>query len=313
MDIVSEEQTDQQWMEMRWVVATALIDIATSFLFAIGAGVQEDYLEGEKPPPKQPWDTDDSVVEPAQKTRILVGFGKTQQIQQQLERTFGRIMTCCPFLLENLNISRMFHKTGRRSGCRIFNVIKSLSNWQYHHLGWPKRRYCTGTWYRIWNRRTSDNICLYENIGPVDLRKSEFAKSKMFGRWLWKWYFGLGCSKIGYVCGWNRYRSRCHRSNWPKCKTDSYKTEGSFSCRDISDVQGEYPIVVANLYAEVLVALCDDIVRLATGKIALAGILVTKEEMVLNVYTPHCSLIHRSVDGDWVSLWWGVNLYCFKI
>ena len=56
MDIVSEEQTDQQWMEMRWVVATAPIDIATSFWFAIGAeGVQEDYLEGEKPPPKQPW------------------------------------------------------------------------------------------------------------------------------------------------------------------------------------------------------------------------------------------------------------------
>ena len=49
--------------------------------------------------------------------------------------------------------------------------------------------------------------------------------------------------------------------------------------------------------------LCDDILRLSSQKIALAGILVEKEHLVQEAYAPHCSLLRRKVEGDWVSLW----------
>ena len=38
-------------------------------------------------------------------------------------------------------------------------------------------------------------------------------------------------------------------------------------------------------------------------KIALAGILVEKEHLVQEAYAPHCSLLRRKIEGDWVSLW----------
>ena len=82
-------------------------------------------------------------------------------------------------------------------------------------------------------------------------------------------------------------------------------------CNDIQKgVEGSYPITVANLYAEVLVMLCDDILRLSSQKIALAGILVEKEHLVQEAYAPHCSLLRRKVEGDWVSLWFEKNRWC---
>ena len=84
---------------------------------------------------------------------------------------------------------------------------------------------------------------------------------------------------------------------------NSLSSNVKFDCCDIQNIEGSYPITVANLYAEVLVMLCDDILRLSSQKIALAGILVEKEHLVQGAYAPHCSLLRRKVEGDWVSLW----------
>ena len=68
----SDTNTEEgEWVELRWVVSRHMIDLASSFLFAVGAqGVQEEYLEGQKPPPKQPWDTGPLPEEPAEKYLI---------------------------------------------------------------------------------------------------------------------------------------------------------------------------------------------------------------------------------------------------
>ena len=76
----------------------------------------------------------------------------------------------------------------------------------------------------------------------------------------------------------------------------------SFSCDEIATVSSQFDVVVANLYAEVLVLLSTDIIRCCKHRLALAGVLVSKESMVLQAYA-QMTLIRRSVDGDWVSLW----------
>ena len=43
------------WMELQWAVPRDLIDLLSDRLFSYGAlGVQEDFLPGEKPVPRQP-------------------------------------------------------------------------------------------------------------------------------------------------------------------------------------------------------------------------------------------------------------------
>ena len=89
---------------------------------------------------------------------------------------------------------------------------------------------------------------------------------------------------------------------YKNAEVNSLSSNVKFDCCDIQNIEGSYPITVANLYAEVLVMLCDDILRLSSQKIALAGILVEKEHLVQEAYAPHCSLLRRKVEGDWFSV-----------
>ena len=84
----SEANTDtnnsQNWMELRWIVPQKLIEVASAFLFSLGAeGVQEDYVEGQSPKPRQPWDTGPLPEEP--KEKVLVSWWNGEQSQDLLQ------------------------------------------------------------------------------------------------------------------------------------------------------------------------------------------------------------------------------------
>ena len=76
-----------------------------------------------------------------------------------------------------------------------------------------------------------------------------------------------------------------------------------FSTTDIGSLRAQYDVVVANLYAEVLVALSADIIRLCRQKLALAGILFERHHLVLEAFSS-LSLIQKKREGDWISLWY---------
>ena len=75
-----------------------------------------------------------------------------------------------------------------------------------------------------------------------------------------------------------------------------------FACCPLQEVQETYDVVVANLYAEVLVGLAPDIMRLSRGRIALAGILHDRASMVKEAFARLLPLREKR-EGDWVSLW----------
>ena len=89
------------------------------------------------------------------------------------------------------------------------------------------------------------------------------------------------------------------------CSTNALKNDLSaqFHSRDIGSLHGSYDVVVANLYAEVLSALSSDIIRLCKGKLALAGILFDRHEMVTEAFSS-LSIIRKKREGDWISLWY---------
>ena len=51
------------WVELQWDVPRSKCEVLSSNLFACGAlGVQEDFRDGEEPPPLQPWDDPNTLV-----------------------------------------------------------------------------------------------------------------------------------------------------------------------------------------------------------------------------------------------------------
>ena len=81
------------------------------------------------------------------------------------------------------------------------------------------------------------------------------------------------------------------------------QVQAHFSAADIATLDGCYDLVVANLYAEVLIALAPDILRLTGSYLALAGILADRAQRVRAAFSSlNCVRDHQ--DGDWVSLWY---------
>lgn len=66
----------------------------------------------------------------------------------------------------------------------------------------------------------------------------------------------------------------------------------------LSEVEGRFDLVVANLFAEVLVMLSDDLKRVCGRRLAVAGVLSDRAESVIEALAP-MSLVRRDDDGDW--------------
>lgn len=77
-----------------------------------------------------------------------------------------------------------------------------------------------------------------------------------------------------------------------------------FDTTPIERVEGTWDVVVANLFAEVLVALAPDIKRLARGRISLAGILADRAPMVREAFSDRTVLLDATAEG-WTTLSYG--------
>jgi ribosomal protein L11 methyltransferase len=298
-----------EWMEMRWVVSIHLIDITSSFLFSIGAdGVQEEYVEGQKPPPRQPWDTGPLPKEPSQKV-LLCWWNKDQA--KQIQDNWLQLLQDNFLSSYSLDVP-------------IFKPYVS-QNWSQK---WTEHfhRHDISSNLSVappWLAQKGDVIIEPGIAFGTGEHPTTFSCMEALAEWLMEDHSLLGQRCLDVGCGsgilalvaahlgMNSYgidiEEDAITAAYKNAEVNNLQEKVQFECRDIKTLKGDYPIVVANLYAEVLVSICDDILRLATGKIALAGILVEKEDMVQDAFAPRCSLLRRKVEEDWVSLWFVRN------
>ena len=75
-----------------------------------------------------------------------------------------------------------------------------------------------------------------------------------------------------------------------------------FSGTPLEKVQGSYDLVVANVFAEVLVDLAPDLLRLTGRHLVLAGILVERADPVLAALSPPLAVRRQVTEGDWLHL-----------
>lgn len=78
--------------------------------------------------------------------------------------------------------------------------------------------------------------------------------------------------------------------------------EASFSSATLDQLQGPYDLVVANLFAEVLVQMAPELIRLTGKHLVLAGILADRADMVIAALSPPLAVRQRIQEGEWVSL-----------
>jgi ribosomal protein L11 methyltransferase len=75
----------------------------------------------------------------------------------------------------------------------------------------------------------------------------------------------------------------------------------TFDARSIRMLAGRYDLVLANIFAEELVRLSADLLRLTGKRLVLAGILADRAPLVERAMRP-LSPARRSQDGEWVSM-----------
>jgi len=73
-----------------------------------------------------------------------------------------------------------------------------------------------------------------------------------------------------------------------------------FSTTPLSEVTGVYDLVAANVFAEVLVDLAPDLLRVTGRHLVLAGILRERAEPVLAALSPPLAVKREVQDGDWL-------------
>lgn len=87
-----------------------------------------------------------------------------------------------------------------------------------------------------------------------------------------------------------------------KRNADRNEAAARFETTALEAVDGQWDLVVANLYAEVICELSKDLVRVTGKHLVLAGILADRWEMVADSLSPPLSLVETRREGDWVSL-----------
>lgn len=105
----------------------------------------------------------------------------------------------------------------------------------------------------------------------------------------------LGMSAQGIDISTDAVEQACENATTNGLRAD-------FSGMPLEAVQGRFDLVVANLFAEVLVELAPDLLRVTGRHLVLAGILRDRSEMVLAAMSPPLAIRRSVEDGDWLHL-----------
>ena len=287
------------WVELQWDVPRVQGDVLSSHLFSLGAlGVQEDYLDGEEPAPLQPWDDPDTlVIEPERMVlKAWWEHGDFEDAQVKVADLIAGTQGSgsskwLPVSQEDWANAWKAHFSRRQ----FSDALAIAPPWEAQEgdvILEPGIAFGTG-------EHPTTASCLEALAKWADMPDNKTCLDLGCGSGI----LALGAAKLGLtVMGVDIEQDAIASAN-ANAKRNGWTIP--FSQTDITDIDTTFDIVVANLFAEVLVALSSDILRVSRGYIAMAGILVNKSPMVEASFS-NLQLIRKKQEGDWISLWYKV-------
>jgi ribosomal protein L11 methyltransferase len=280
------------WAELALVVPRHQLDRISTVLFALGAlGLQEDFLPGEAPPVRQPWDTGPAAVLPE---RVLLrgwwdvaGFGSARE--RVAAEVAGLSGVGAP---EWSTLADGGWEEAWRDHVRPVRVCDGLvfsPPWCAEEgdlLLEPGMAFGSGEHpttramlQLIARRAQPGQRCLDVGTGSGILAMAAA-------------HLGMGVHGVDT----DPQAVQAAAENLVK-----NQLQGRIDAARLEDLGQPFELVVANLYAEVLVVLAPQLVRLCGGTLGVAGVLAEKVPMVKSALNA-LELIDEVPAGDWVSL-----------
>ena len=271
------------------VVRRRRSDTVSHALFELGAvGCQEDYVAGEQPPVRQPWDTGPLAPEPE---RVLLRAYWELEAAESARAALPSVLmdlgsTAQP---EWLAVQEQDWSEGWRQACERVVVSPTLA------VSPP------------WKAEDGDLIiepgmAFGSGEHPTTLsclRAIEACASP-----------GERCLDVGTGSGVLAIAAaRRGMDAWgididpesERAAHDNASLNGVTIRADLTPLHAvteRFELVVANLFAEVLVALAEDLKRVAAKDLAVAGVLADRAHTVVEALHP-MRLTSEDIEGDW--------------
>ena len=281
----------EEWKELAWVVPAHLTEILGAELGDIGAvGIQEDFLPGEEPPPRQPWEEDIEILLP--KMRCLrVWFGmdadvedSVAELQQRYPSTKSLSWSCISADDWDQDWKKHFTRFVVSSSLAVsppweaqegdLVIEPGLAFGTGNH---PTTHSCLEA-IATWAKKGEKCLDLGCGTGILALAAAKLGMES----------YGVDCEQDAILAS----RQNAEFNN----------LHAVFDNTPIEELTETYPLIVANLYAEVLVNLSPYILPLVSRHLALAGILQDRAHLVKAAFST-LRIIREKQEGDWVSLW----------
>ena len=284
----------QEWKELSWTVPRELTEILGAELSDLGAlGIQEDYLEGEEPPPRQPWEQDKIIVDPPKRC-LKVWFARDIDVDDAI-----------------LILKNRYPSTGVHSWSMVTEDDWD-QDWKQHFT-----RFVISDRLAVsppWEAQEGDLVIEPGLAFGTGNHPTTHSCLEAIAKWAvpGESCLDLGCgtgilalaaAKLGMDAMGVDFDPDAIQASQQNAQYNNLQAQ--FNDTPIEDLCSPYPLVVANLYAEVLIGLSSSIVPLVGRNLALAGILADRAHLVKEAYK-RLKLVREKQEGDWVSLWYSV-------
>jgi ribosomal protein L11 methyltransferase len=274
------------WVEVRLVVERSQVDVVSDILFGQGAqGIQEDHRPGEAPDLLQPWD---NGPPPAQPAIVLLrswwpeeAFGARRTLIEGALAAYGK-----------LSVSRVDESewsTSWRAGfspVRISSRLVVAPPWAAEPDDLqiePGMAFGTG-------EHPSTRWCL-EGVNRL-AQPGETCLDVGTGSGV----LALAAARLGMDAFGIDTDARAIREAGENAQRNHLSVR--FEEMELAAVTGRFDLVVANIYAEVLVALAAELRARCAGRMVLSGILRDRLPIVRAAFSDMRE-IRLEQDSDW--------------
>lgn len=277
----------RSWQELSLVVSRSRAQGCASRLFDLGAlGIQEDHLPGQAPPPRQPWDTGPLPPAPprlvlrawfdegpsADAARVEVdGWDEEARWRRVGEEDWAQGWKDSFQRLEVAPGLAVAPPWAARAGDLVIEPGMAFGTGDH-----PTTRACLE---RVHALARSGERCLDVGCGSGVL--------------------ALAAARRGMVARGVDIDADAVREARENAARNGLQVP--FDDTPLGALTGGYELVVANLFAEVLVALAPDIRARAARDIVLAGILADRAHLVETAFSG-LEVVERATSGEWVCL-----------
>ena len=274
-----------QWVELRLVVARTRVDALSKLAFAHGStGVQEDEAPGSPRRFRQPWDTEDPPVPMHCLFRAWFAPEAADAAEAALQE-HGEVER---LVVREEDWGEQWKKHHHRVA--ISDELAVAPPWEAlpgDIVIEPGQAFGTG-----------DHPTTLACLGAIARLAPGLTRCLDVG--CGSGVLALAAARLGMAAEGIDVESAAVDAARQAAHDNGLQAR--FSLTPLDEVHGQYDLVVANLYAEVLCVLAKDLVRVSSRHLVLAGILADRADTVVEALSPPLAVVSRVQEGDWVSL-----------